>query len=157
MNRRNPLPWPRLRAYEARDRDACARIFVIAQQAAFPWEPAGTVTEAGFDRSIRGEELWVAEVAMPASNPGPQRWQVAGLISVFMPSQFVHSLFVDPAFHGLGLGSALLDRALYATGGRASLKCDERNRKGCSFYERRGWRASEWGWDPDGAWIRFSR
>lgn len=157
MANRSPLPWPRLRAYETRDRDDCARIFVVAQRVAFPWEPPGTVVEADFDRSIQGEQLWVAEVGKSAPKSGQIRWQVAGLISVFLPAQFVHSLFVDPSFHGLGLGSALLDRALYATGGRASLKCDERNRKGCLFYERRGWRASEWGWDSAGAWIRFSR
>jgi GNAT superfamily N-acetyltransferase len=157
MADKTPLPWPRLRAYDARDRDACAHIFVAAQRMAFPWEPPGTVVEADFDRSIQGEELWVAEIARPAPKSGQTRWQVAGLVSVFIPNRFVHSLFVDPAFHGLGLGSALLDRALYATGGRASLKCDERNRKGCIFYERRGWRASEWGWDSAGAWIRFSR
>jgi GNAT superfamily N-acetyltransferase len=152
-----PLPWPRLRAYEARDRDACARIFVAAQRLAFPWEPPGTVVEADFDRSIQGEDLWVAEVAAPVSKVSGAGWRVAGLVSVFMPTRFVHSLFVDPPFHGRGLGSTLLDRALYAAGGHASLKCDERNRKACIFYERRGWRASEWGWDPAGAWIRFSR
>ena len=157
MKASSPLPWPRLRAYEARDRDACAHVFVAAQRFAFPWEPSGTVVEADFDRSIQGEELWVAEVAKGAPRSGQPRWQVAGLVSVFMSNRFVHSLFVAPAFHGQGLGSALLDRALYATGGHASLKCDERNRKGCIFYERRGWRASEWGWDPAGAWIRFSR
>jgi GNAT superfamily N-acetyltransferase len=157
MKAPSPLPWPRLRGYEAADRDDCARIFVAAQRFAFPWEPPGTVVEADFDRSIRGEELWLAEVAPQAPRSGRASWQVAGLVSVFMPDRFVHSLFVDPAFHGRGLGSALLDRALYATGGHASLKCDERNRKACLFYERRGWRASEWGWDPAGAWIRFSR
>lgn len=149
------VPW--LRAYDRHDRDPCARIFVAAQRAAFPWEPAGAVLPADFDRSIEGERLWVVELPKIPSRPRSVAGEIAGFVALFMPDRFVHSLFVDPAFHNQGLGSALLEQALHATGGHASLKCDERNRKACSFYERRGWRASEWGWAPSGPWIRFSR
>ncbi|QEX22377.1 acetyltransferase [Hypericibacter adhaerens] len=146
---------PRLRGYDPHDRDACARIFVAAQRVAFPWEPADAVRLSDFDRAIEGERLWVAELPAPASSLTP--WAIAGFVAVFMPDRFVHSLFVEPVFHGRGVGSALLEQALRATAGSASLKCDERNRKACFFYERRGWRACEWGWAPSGPWIRFSR
>jgi ribosomal protein S18 acetylase RimI-like enzyme len=129
------------------DLDACARIYVAAAAAAFPWMAPEQRGAAQFHESIAEEALWLAE--------GPAG--VAGLLSIYLPERFVHSLYVDPACWRRGVGRALADLALRECGGYVQLKCQEANRHACGFYIATGWQAADWGWSPSGAWIRYFR
>jgi len=78
------------------------------------------VVEADFDRSIQGEQLWVAEIGKPVPKSDQIQWQVAGLISVFLPAQFVHSLFVTLPSMGWPRQRAAGSGALCGRGTRLS-------------------------------------
>ena len=137
----------RVRPAEPRDLAACADIYLVAARIAFPWvRPEVIRTDADHIADlVRDEDVWVAETA----------GGVAGFVSIHLPDRFIHSLYVDPARHGRGIGRALLDQALRRCGGHAELKCQERNRVACRFYAERGWRSVGWGWSSAGPWIRF--
>jgi GNAT superfamily N-acetyltransferase len=112
---------------------------------AHPRIDTGIPSVREFADSIAGEELWVAE-----SDAG-----IAGLVTIYRPDNFIHHLYIDPAWHRRGIGRALLQLALARCGGHAELKCDEANRAAQAFYHAAGWRPAGWGWHPHGAWIRF--
>jgi GNAT superfamily N-acetyltransferase len=135
-----------LRLAEPRDLDACGDIYLAAGRIAFPWLPPEELRIDDFQASLREEELWVAELA----------GEVSGFVSIYLPERFIHSLYVDPARQGRGVGSALLTLALRRCGGHAELKCQEGNRAACRFYGEQGWRPVGWGWSSAGPWIRFS-
>jgi GNAT superfamily N-acetyltransferase len=135
----------RLRPAEPHDLDACGAIYLAAARIAFPWLPPEEIRIDDFQASLREEELWVAEAG----------GEVAGFVSIYLPERFIHSLYVDPARHGLGIGRALLALALRRCGGHGELKCQEGNRAGCRFYTEQGWRPAGWGWSSAGPWIRF--
>jgi ribosomal protein S18 acetylase RimI-like enzyme len=70
-------------------------------------------------------EVWVAEAGT----------EVGGYIA-FRPGWIEH-LFIHPDHQGLGLGSALLDKAL-ADGGERRLWTFQQNQRARAFYEARG-------------------
>jgi len=135
-----------LRLAEPRDFAACTEIYLAAARVALPWAPPEEIRADHFQDSLREEEVWVAETG----------GRIAGLVSIYLPERFIHSLYVDPARQGLGIGGALLDRALRRCGGHAELKCQEGNRAACRFYMERGWRPVGWRWSSAGPWIRLS-
>jgi GNAT superfamily N-acetyltransferase len=135
----------RLRPAEPRDLAACTGVYLAAARIAFPWLPPEEIRADHFQDSLRDEEVWVAETAS----------EVVGLVSIYLPDGFIHSLYVDPARHGIGIGRALLEQALRRCGGHGELKCQEGNRAACRFYMERGWRPVGWGWSSAGPWIRF--
>ena len=135
----------RLRLTEPRDLAACTDIYLAAARIAFPRLPPEEIRADHFQDSLREEEAWVAEIAS----------EVVGLVSIYLPDRFIHSLYVDPPRHGMGIGRALLEQALRRCGGHGELKCQEGNRAACRFYMERGWRPVGWGWSSAGPWIRF--
>jgi putative acetyltransferase len=50
----------------------------------------------------------------------------------------VDALFVDPAHHGAGLGRALMQHAIAATGGDVTVDVNAENPQAVGFYERLG-------------------
>jgi GNAT superfamily N-acetyltransferase len=137
----------RIRPAEPRDLPACTAIYLAAARIAFPWVAPEEI-RADADHipdSLREEDVWVAETA----------GGVAGFIAIYLPDHFIHSLYVDPARQGRGIGGALLHQALRRCGGHAELKCQEGNRAACRFYVERGWQPADWGWSSAGPWIRF--
>jgi len=134
-----------LRLAEPSDLAACTVIYLAAARMAFPWLPPEEIRADHFQDSLREEEVWVAETAS----------RITGLVSIYLPDRFIHSLYVDPARQGQGIGGTLLHQALRRCGGHAELKCQEGNRAACRFYMERGWRPAGWGWSSAGPWIRF--
>jgi ribosomal protein S18 acetylase RimI-like enzyme len=139
----------RVRLAEGRDLPELAEIFARASRQTFPDEPPENSTPQRLLATISGETLWLAE------RDGSR----AGFVSVYRPRQdrFIHHLYVDPRHFRQGIGRALLETVLRATGGHAALKADLANRPACSFYERLGWRPAGWGWSPEGPWVRYVR
>jgi GNAT superfamily N-acetyltransferase len=138
-----------VRPAESRDLPGLSKIFARASQLAFPDEPPENSTPQRLLETIAGETLWVAEL----------NGEAAGFVSVFRPRQerFIHHLYVDPPHFRRGVGRALLETVLRATGGHAALKADLANRPACRFYEELGWRPATWGWSPEGPWVRYIR
>ena len=134
-----------LRPFGPADREACVRIFRLAQPLAYPRQARTVPPREDFDTVTRDEDIWVIE----------ENDAIAGFVSIYRPDGFVHHLYVDPSRHRWGIGRALLEAALRQCGGHADLKCNEANRAAQGFYLAAGFRPVEWGWAASGPWIRY--
>lgn len=111
------------------DGERCAEIFLAGRRQAFPWQPSGFFRLQDYFDCVRDEAVWVAEVED----------RVVGFISVFLPENHIHNLFIDPAWQNRGIGTRLLECALDHMKGPARLECVDRNLAARVFYERKGW------------------
>jgi GNAT superfamily N-acetyltransferase len=116
--------------FDAAHAPSLARLYLAARRATFHWAPADRFALHDFAPDTDGE---VIEVALHDGEP-------VGFVSVWMPAHFIHHLYVDAAYQGLGIGTLLLDRALQRIGRPAGLKCVERNARALAFYRAKGWR-----------------
>ena len=137
----------RIREVLPTDQAACAEVFVESYRHAFQWEAPDEVSPERYFDSITGEQQWVAL----------DEGRIIALISVDWSENFVHSLYVLPAYHRRGAGSALLARVLGEARGPCELKCDKQNRAAVEFYLRTGWREVGEGLSPTGPWIRLRK
>jgi GNAT superfamily N-acetyltransferase len=129
----------------AADQSACARVFVETVTATFPNEPAEGKTAAAYADSIVGEEQWVA------LSDG----DIIGYISVYWPTNFIHSLYIRPAFQGRGAGPSLLAEIRKLAKGDLELKTDKMNERAFTFYRCQGWRVVGEGMAATGPWWRL--
>ena len=129
------------------DHDACAAIFIETLAASFPNEPAAARTAAAYAASVAGEEQWVAV----SGN------RIIGYISVYWPSNFIHSLYIQPGFQGRGAGRLLMSTVLEQAQGDMELKTDKANVRAFAFYRRHGWRVVGEGMAATGPWWRLRR
>ncbi len=127
------------------DEAECARIFIETVTATFPNEPAEGKTAAAFASSIVGEEQWIV----------CRHEKIIGYISVYWPTNFIHSLYILPRYQGAGAGRALLDAMQRRAKGDLELKTDKANERAFAFYRRRGWRVVGEGIAVTGAWWRM--
>lgn len=135
-----------LRPFDRRDRDRCAWIYVAARRKAFHWCDPSRFRPADFDEDSDGESITVAE----------RQGTVVGFLSLWMPDHFIHLLFVDPAWHGNGVGRQLLRHAERTFGDWSWLKCQAQNATALAFYERCGWVIGEGGVNDIGPWLAVS-
>ena len=96
----------------------------------FPQDDPATYARARFERGVAGEEIWVA------ASPGG----VVGFVSYWRADAFIHFLVVAEAWRRIGVGKALLRRAITAAAGPVDLKCRLDNPGACRSYEESGWR-----------------
>ncbi|WP_374652846.1 N-acetyltransferase family protein [Dongia sp.] len=124
------------------DLPVCADIYIVTVSVTFPGEPA---TAAAFAESIVGEEQWVAILD----------GDIIGYISVYWPTNFIHSLYIHPEFQSRGAGRALLAEVRKLAEGDMELKTDKANVRAFTFYRRLGWRAVGEGMAASGPWWRL--
>ncbi len=135
-----------LRPYRAADRPACERIYVEARRKAFWWCDPGRFVTADFALDSSGEAMTVASVD----------GCVAGFVSLWLPDHFIHLLFVEPALHRRGIGSALLAHAMRRLSPWAWLKCQAQNETALAFYRSQGWVVGGGGTNDIGPWVAVS-
>lgn len=82
-----------------------------------------------YKKSVEGEEVWIAEV----------HEKIVGFVSLWLPDNFVHNLFIHPYWQGKGIGSLLLKKAEERLSFPIELKVTINNFKACLFYEKHGW------------------
>lgn len=116
------------------DGPRCAEIFLHGRRIAFPWHPEDRFGLDDYYDCVDGEEILVAEADGQGVAP-----VVVGFISVDPAERVIHNLFIDPAWRGRGIGSALLREALTLLQGSAELTCAARNAAARAFYEHNGW------------------
>ncbi len=114
------------------DADALATLFLAAREAAYPAIPRPVHPPDDVRRWVRSRfdapecEVWLAE-------------QDEALVGLLLLEDFwVHSLYVDPALTGQGIGSLLLDVAKHARPRRLGLWVFETNEGAQRFYRRHG-------------------
>jgi GNAT superfamily N-acetyltransferase len=125
---------------------ACADLYERAGNEAFTWRPPGWFKAADFLDHAKTEEIFVAD----------SHGAILGVLSFFRPSNFIHSLYIEPAAQGFGIGTALIEAAAKIAGGPLALKVDEPNTKARAFYEKLGFvDAHETGIDSGIRWLRL--
>lgn len=141
MTSRSPM---HLRSALETDQARLESLYRIARQWAFHWCDPGQFHLEDFERDTQGEEVTVAE----------QAGRILGFIALTAPGEFIHHLYVDPAFHRQGVGSRLLEDALAnSPSGSCRLKCIQRNRRAVRFYKGRGWKIIGTGEGPLGDYF----
>lgn len=119
----------RLRRADLTDALDIARLHQRVRRACLPYLPELHTPEEEVvffrDEILVTGEIWVAEdnalLGYAATTPG-----------------WLNHLFVEPAHHGRGVGSALLAAALPAAAGPVRLWVFQRNAQARRFYERHG-------------------
>ncbi|HGM5490482.1 TPA: GNAT family N-acetyltransferase [Serratia fonticola] len=118
-----------IRAFNEPDRPRLRTLYLASRQAAFTWRETQHYRLEDFDRSTRGEEIWVAE----------RDGCLLGFVSIYRAENFIHNLYVDPLLSSQGIGSALLHAAEQTFTATGSLKCLVKNTKALAFYHQHGW------------------
>ncbi|WET01963.1 GNAT family N-acetyltransferase [Flavobacterium sp. YJ01] len=78
-----------------------------------------------------------------------------GFISIWMPNNFIHHLYVNHNYQGKNIGSELLKAAILKTNFPLTLKCLEKNTKAIDFYIKNGFVEKEKGHSNNGIYILF--
>jgi len=128
---------PDIRKYTETDREELQQIYLLSRRQAFHWMPLDAFHLSDFEKDTEGEQILIAEID----------GQPAGFISIWMPDNFIHHLFVHPGFMKKGIGKTLLNAGIAQLGGRAALKCLKQNENAMSFYKANGWEITEEGSD----------
>ena len=98
-----------------------------------------------FDLDTKGEEIIVARM----------EGKVAGFISVWLPDNFIHHLYIRKEYRRNGLGRLLINRVRTKTKRPLTLKCLVDNINAVKFYERNGWKNKSTGISDYGVFILF--
>ncbi|WP_425615848.1 N-acetyltransferase family protein [Anatilimnocola sp. NA78] len=118
-----------IRAAEPADLDALREIYLRSRAATFFWTDAAKLQLADFDAATQDEPILVAMSGK----------EIAGFVSWWPPDNFIHNLFVDPAYLRRGIGRLLLHACLQQIGRPAILKCVQANEPAMAFYRAQGW------------------
>lgn len=130
MNTRNEAAlhgW--IRQFIEADRMALRLIYLNSRRQAFHWMNPEELVLAEFDAATTDELVLVAEVDGEA----------VGFVSLWLPENFVHNLFVSPGHQGRGIGTRLLAASRAHLNGPATLKCSVHSGRARAFYDSRGW------------------
>ncbi|WP_028552349.1 GNAT family N-acetyltransferase [Paenibacillus sp. UNC451MF] len=106
------------------------KLYLESRRNSFEWENANEMTLEDFDKHTLDELILVAE----------DDDHMMGFMSLYLPDNFIHNLFVHPDSSGKGVGSQLLQAATENMNKPLRLKCVSKNHKALKFYERNGWK-----------------
>ncbi len=130
----------RVREALASDAASLQGVYLNTRLERFHWLDPDQLRASDFDRDTAGERIWVAELD----------GRVVGFVSVWVPDNFIHHLFVLPEYSGQKTGSVLLAACLDAVGRPAQLKCVSANLEALHFYLAKGWKTISKGFSADG-------
>ena len=118
-----------IRRFVEADRMALRLVYLNTRRQAFHWMNPDELVLAEFDAATADELVLVAETD----------GEVVGFVSLWLPENFIHNLFVSPGHQGRGIGTRLLAASRDHLAGPARLKCSIHNTRARAFYESRGW------------------
>ncbi len=111
------------------DRKRLRELYLESRRQTFYWNDPLLMHEEDFDRDTQDEQIFVAI----------EQQQIVGFISIYLPEDFIHCLFIQHEFQGLGIGHLLMQQAKKVTQRPIRLKCLSRNLGALAFYEKEGW------------------
>src|SRR5262245_16018695 len=132
-----------IRAGKRADTAQLADIYLTVRRATFTWVDPAQFRREDFAVQSRGERLFVCEDG---------EGEIAGFLALWPPQDFIHMLYIRPAYHGLGAGSALLRALPEWPERRYRLKCLVHNHQARVFYLRHGFEIVGSGWSPEGGY-----
>lgn len=120
-------------------------IFLKERQRTFTEQDTSEFKLEDFDKQTQGEYILSALIDdIPV-----------GFISIWMPNNFIHHLYVDNAYQGKNIGTQLLKAAIQKTAFPITLKCLVSNTKAINFYLRKGFVEKSRGQSGNGTYILF--
>ncbi|WP_186438487.1 GNAT family N-acetyltransferase [Cohnella terricola] len=133
-----------IRQAEKADYDALREIYFQSRNRHFKWLAPSSIAPEDFDKDTEDEFILIAADGE----------RVLGFSSVWVPTHFIHHLFVHPDFAGQGVGTALLEACCERfVSPRPTLKCVAANTSALNFYQSRGWTILEQGTSEDGPYY----
>ena len=122
------------------------RIFLEVRRKTFYWlEDVADYKLSDFDKETEGEFVLVAVL----------NDKVVGFISLWLPDNFIHHLYIDEKYQHQNIGSILLDEAIKVMDSPIKLKCLVKNENAIKFYEKKGFAAIEKGVSNHGEYILY--
>lgn len=120
-----------------------AEIYLRVRSATFLWVDPGNFSLEDFAVHTVGERLIVCE---------DSHGTIAGFAALWEADDFIHMLYILPAFQGRGAGKALLAALPDWPKRRYRLKCLVKNTRAIAFYEAAGFEIVGEGPSPDGGY-----
>lgn len=117
-----------IRKAKEKDLDSLEILFQLTRQKTFTSVSPDEFKIGDYKKSVEGEEVWVAE-----------NEKIVGFVSLWLPDNFIHNLFIHPNWQGQGIGSLLLKKAEDRLSSPMELKVTVNNFKACCFYQKYGW------------------
>lgn len=131
---------------QTKDYKLLREIFLNERRNAFYWLNPSAFSLEDFDKQTQGEFILIAFIGdVPI-----------GFISIWMPNNFIHHLYINQKYQKKGIGTLLLKEAIKYTKFPITLKCLENNAKAIDFYKRKGFLEKEKGQSENGNYILFA-
>ena len=131
--------------FDERDRPELRKLYFNVKRETFKWLGVPDEKMDTFDRDTKGEEILVIKKGE----------EIAGFVSVWLPDNFIHHLYVLKKYQRLGLGKSLIKAVRMRLKGPLSLKCIQKNTSAVRFYESTGWKIKAKGISDHGMYILF--
>lgn len=131
-----------IREMTLQDKPRLRQLYLESRRTTFYWDDPELMHLEDFDRDTEAELIFVAEIEET----------VIGFISLYVPDNFIHCLFVDALYKGQGAGHLLLEKAKHYLEMPMKLKCLSRNTPALAFYEKEGWKKVREINVPDAYW-----
>ncbi|PBJ14267.1 GNAT family N-acetyltransferase [Flavobacterium sp. ACN6] len=135
----------KIAAVQNKDYPVLKELFLKERKKTFSWLDTSEYQLDDFEKYTQGEYMLAAFI-----NDIP-----VAFISIWMPTNFVHHLYVDEKYQGKKIGTELLKAAIAVTKSAVTLKCLENNTKAIEFYKRKGFTEKEKGQSEHGSYILF--
>ncbi|WP_130830782.1 GNAT family N-acetyltransferase [[Erwinia] mediterraneensis] len=132
-----------IRPFTEADRPFLRTLYLAARRTNWTWLDGSDWQLEDFDSIIPGEIILVAE----------HEGERVGFAGLLPDDNFLHSLYVDPAWQGRGVGSALLEVVQSRFTATGALKCLLKNEAAQRFYKKHGWQAVATGESEQGGWL----
>lgn len=132
-----------IRLFTEADRPFLRTLYLAARRANWWWMDGSHWQLEDFDSVILGETVLVAE----------QQGERVGFAGLLANDNFLHSLYVAPAWQGRGVGSALLQEVQGRFTATGALKCLLKNEAAQAFYIKHGWRKVTTGESEQGTYL----
>ncbi|ACM25275.1 GNAT family N-acetyltransferase [Agrobacterium sp. SHOUNA12C] len=130
-----------IRPAREQDTDSLAEIYLGVRRQTFIWVDPVRFHREDFAAHTQGEHIFVCEDSSGT---------IAGFLTLWEPDDFIHMLYILPAFQGSGAGKALLAALPDWPRRRYRLKCLVRNTRAIAFYRAIGFKIVGDGASPEG-------
>lgn len=120
-------------------------LFLNERQRTFIEQDISEFKLEDFEKQTQGEYILTAHI----------NHIVVGFISIWMPNNFIHHLYVDTKYQGKNIGTELLKAAIQKTVFPITLKCLVNNTKAVEFYIKKGFAEKSRGHSSNGTYILF--
>ena len=131
--------------FDERDRPELRKLYFDVKKETFDWLGMPDKSIDTFDQDTHGEEILVIKKGE----------EIAGFVSVWLPDNFIHHLYILKQYQRMGLGNSLVKAVRARLEGPLSLKCIEGNFSAVRFYESTGWKVKSRGISDHGKYILF--